>query len=249
MDFWSRLYEAPEVLTADWGHHRIYAPIAYPVVRTACLVPIVHTEVLELARLFPVCWAMSQTGPELCVLRSLLSGGRAMPTPRMLVSALPKVFHAYPVVVPHDDGLAAGPITVDTAVADQPTDVGAPLMTANGRPTRAVSTRVRAAIETGGTLQTTRALSRLLHEGGLLEPWSLDLGLGDEAENLGELMVISRDRLDDPGVYKAILGFGADAALFLSAHWLSLFRITALLSAAKATLAANAADTAKTVAA
>jgi hypothetical protein len=234
MDFWSRLYEAPEVLTADWGHHRIYAPVAYPVVRTSCLVPIVHTEVLDLARLFPVCWAMSPSGPELCVLRSLLTNGRAMPATRMLAAALPRVFHAYPVVVPHDDGLAAGPISVDTAIADEPGDVGAPLMTADGRPTRAVSMRVRTATETGRTLPTTRALSRALYESGLLEPWPLEFGLGEDAADLGELMVISRARLGDPGVYKAIVGFGADAALFLSAHWLSLFRISALLSAAKA---------------
>lgn len=246
MDFWSRLYESPEALTADWGHNRIYAPIAYPVVRTACLVPIVHTEVLELAQLFPVCWAMSQSGPELCVLRSLVSGGRAMPAPRMLKSALPKVFHAYPIVVPHDDGLAAGPISIDTAIADQPTDVGAPLMMANGRPTRAVSMRIRMASEAGRTLPTTRALSRFLYDFGLLEPWPLEFDLGADAADLGELMVIARSRLDDPSVYKALLGFGADAALLLSAHWLSLFRISALLSAARATVAAS---TSKTVAA
>jgi hypothetical protein len=243
MDFWSRLYEAPQVLTADWGHHRIYAPIAYPVVRSSFLVPIVHTEVLELARLFPVCWAMSAAGPELCVLRSLLRDGRAMPAARMLVSALPKVFHAYPVIVPHDDGLAAGPISVDTAIADEPTDVGAPLMTANGRPTKAASTRIRAASETGRALQTTRALSRALHDAGLLEPWTLDFGLGEEAADLGRLMVVSRTRLGDPSVYKTILTFGSDAALFLSAHWLSLFRVSALLSAAKAAQTAGAEET------
>lgn len=249
MDFWSRLYEAPEVLTADWGHHRIFAPLAYPVARTACLVPIVHTEVLELARLFPVCWAMSPAGPELCVLRSLLKGGRGMPSARMLASALPLVFHAYPVVVPHDDGLAAGPIAVDAAIADQPADVGAPLMTANGRPTKAVSMRIRTATEIGTTLQTTRALSRLLHESDLLEPWAFEFELGEDAADLGDLMVISRDRLGDPNVYKAILNFGPEAALFLSAHWLSLFRISALLAAAKATLVASGPETAKTVAA
>jgi hypothetical protein len=243
MDFWSRLYEAPQVLTADWGHHRIYAPIAYPVVRSCGLVPIVHTEVLELAQLFPVCWAMSPSGPELCVLRTLLSGGRAMPSARMLVSALPRVFHAYPVIVPHDDGLAAGPISVDAAIADEPTDVGAPLMTAGGRPTKAVSQRIRTASETGRTLQTTRALSRALHEAGLLEPWPLEFGLGDDAADLGRLMVVSRARLGDPSVYKIILSFGSDAALFLSAHWTSLFRVSALLSAAKATLAVRAQET------
>jgi hypothetical protein len=246
MDFWSRLYEAPEVLTADWGHHRIYAPVAYPIVRTSALVPVVHTEVLDLAKLFPVCWAMSPHGPELCVLRSLLAGGRAMPSTRVLAAALPKVFHAYPVVVPHDDGLAAGPISVDTAIADEPGDVGAPLMTANGRPTRAVSTRIRMAADTGRTLATTRALSRMLFEHGLLEPWPLEFGLGEDAADLGELMVVSRARLGDPGVYKTVLGFGADAALFLSAHWLSLFRVSALLSAAKAV---SAAEPTKTVAA
>jgi hypothetical protein len=56
-------------------------------------------------------------------------------------------------------------------------------------------------------------------------------------------MVISRANLGDPGVYKAILGFGPEAALFLSAHWLSLFRVSALLAAAKAVIAERSVKT------
>lgn len=241
---WAALYEAPQSLSAEWGHYRIFAPIAYRKVRASRLVPIVYTEVLSLARLFPTCWTISDDGAELCVLRSLLGDGIGLPGGiKSAAAVLPKALQAYPVVVPHEE-TSARPILIDCAIAEHPTDAGAPLMTADGRPTRAMKTRARTAIDTGRALATTRALSRILKEGGLLEPWLLDFDLGNGCQvRIENLAVVSQARLSEPGIYRAIAAFGPEAALFLSAHRLSLFRISALLSAAKeaATSSAQAA--------
>lgn len=243
MDAWSELYEAPAALSREGGHRRIYAPEAYRPVRTASLVPIVHNEILDLAVLFPTCWATTPAGPVLSVLRTLLPDGTGMPGgSRNLASVLPGAFQAYPVVVPHSEDAEPRSIVIDGAIADQPTDIGAPLLLADGRLARATAARARLALRISRALPATRALSRFLHEEGFLEPWPLkfDLG-GGESVDIDHLKVLSRARLDDPGLYKAVRRFGVEAGLFLSAHRLSLFRISGLLSAAKAAVAARAA--------
>ncbi|WP_342362791.1 SapC family protein [Terrarubrum flagellatum] len=242
MDAWAQLYEAPAALSKDWGHHRIYAPAAYRLVRTASLIPIVHAEILALATLFPTCWATTPSGPVLSVLRTLLPDGAGIPGgEKGAVSALPLAFQAYPIVTPHEEGVEPQRIFVDRAIADAPTDIGAPLMLTDGRLARATAARARTALQAGRALPATRALSRFLHEEGLLEPWPLRFDLGEgESVDIDHLMVLSRARLDDPAVYKAIRSFGIEAALFMSTHRLSLFRVSGLLSAAKAAIAARA---------
>jgi hypothetical protein len=235
MDAWHRLYDTPTVMTPDWGHHRIYAPIAYKIVRTLSLVPIVHTEVLHLASLFPTCWAVVDGELTLCVLRSLLDEELAIPGGlRAAKAVLPLAFQAYPVVVPHQK-ITERQLVVDRAIADEPTDIGAPLVTGARKLSKATTVRLQIALEAGQALPATRAISRVLSDADLLEPWPLQFDLGGgKAVDIRHLMVLSSSRLDDPQIYRAIAKFGVDAALFLSAHRLSLFRIAGLLSAAKA---------------
>ena len=236
MDAWAELYEAPTAMAADWGHHRIYAPAAYKIIRTLPLVPIVYTEVLNLAPLFPTCWAMMDHEPTLCVLRSLLGDGLGMPGGVKAATALlPLAFQAYPIVVPYEHSPDSQPIVVDRTIADDPTDIGAPLMMSDGQLAKATQIRSRTALQAGRMLPATRAISRYLFESGLLEPWPLqfDLGAGITVD-INHLKVLSYSRLDDPQIYTAISRFGVDAALFLSASRLSLFRTARLLSAAKA---------------
>ncbi|MBN9062946.1 MAG: SapC family protein [Rhizobiales bacterium] len=241
MNVWSQIYEATALLTKELGHRRIYAPAAYRQVRALSLVPIVHTEVFDLAALFPTCWTMTPEGPELMALRSLLSDGSAMPGGEKAgLTVLPLAFQAYPFVVPHGEVAASEAVLVDLAIADQPSDIGAPIIMADGQPARATLTRARLALQTGGVLGVTRALSQFAHEEGLLEPWPLKFELGDgESVDIDGLMVLSRARLEAPGVRKAIRAFGVEAGLFFSAHRLSLFRISGLLSAARAVVAAR----------
>jgi len=241
MNVWSQIYEAPALLTKEFGHQRIYAPAAYRQVRTLSLVPIVHTEVFDLAALFPTCWTTTPQGPALAALRSLLPGGSAMPGGEKAgLAVLPLAFQAYPFVVPDGGGAGSEAVLVDQAIADQPSDVGAPMIMADGQPARATLMRARLALQTGRVLQTTRALSQFVHEEGLLEPWPLRFELGDgESVDIDGLMVLARARLEAPGLRKAIRAFGVEAGLFFSAHRLSLFRISGLLSAAKTVVAAR----------
>jgi hypothetical protein len=252
MDAWAQLYEAPAAMAADWGHHRIYAPAAYKIVRSLSLVPIVHTEVLNLAMLFPTCWALVDDEPTLCVLRSLLDDGSGLPGGvKAAAAALPLAFQAYPIVVPHKVGDAGRQaIVVDRAIADRPTDLGAPLVKNDGQLTKATVMRSRTALQAGRVLPTTRAISRFLFEAGLLEPWPLQFDLGGgKTVDIRHLMVLAYSRLDDPKIYAAISRFGVDAALFLSANRLSLFRTSGLLSAAKAAVASATANQRQAVAA
>lgn len=251
MDAWARLYETPAAMAPDWGHHRIYAPAAYKIVRTLSLVPIVHTEVLKLAPLFPTCWAVVDGEPTLCVLRSLLDGGCGIPGGlRAAIAHLPLVFQAYPIVVPHQPTDKRHPIFVDRAIADEPTDVGAPLVMSTAQLSKATITRVQTALQAGRILQVTRAISRFLLDSNLLEPWPLQFSLGGgRAVDIQHLMVLSSSRLDDPQVYRAISKFGVDAALFLAANRLSLFRTAGLLSAAKAAVRPRPAERTQAVAA
>jgi hypothetical protein len=238
MDLWAALYDQPTAMAADWGHHRIYAPAAYKRILTQSIVPIVHTEAIDLARLFPTSWAVTADGPVLCVLRSLLTDGSGIPGgAKGALAALPSAFQAYPIVVPYTGDAMLRRVAVDKAIAEEPTDIGAPLMMADGRVSRATAMRTRTALKAGRMLPTTRALTRFLYEADLLEPWPLrfDLGSG-KAVDIDHLMVFARSRLDDPRVHGAINAFGVDAALFLSAHRLSLFKIAGLLRTAKATV-------------
>jgi hypothetical protein len=251
MDAWRRLYEAPAVMTPDWGHHRIYAPAAYKIVRTLSLVPIVHTEVLGLATHFPTCWAMVEGELTLCMLRSLLDDGLAMPGGmRVAKAVLPLAFQAYPIVVPHQESPTRQTVAVDRAIADEPSDIGAPLILSNGQLGKATIMRVQIALEAGRALPATRAISCFLHDSGLLEPWPLQFDLGGGMSvDIQHLMVLASSQLDDPQIYRAIEKFGVNAALFLSAHRLSLFRTAGLLAAAKAMVQSRPAERRQEVAA
>jgi hypothetical protein len=239
MNPWVALYEQPMPLTAQLGHHRIFAPPAYRRPRELTLVPIVHTEAFELARAFPTCWAMTDEGPVLMVLRALTDDSSGIPAPvRKASGMLPRALQAYPVVVPSAEDAFDSRIRFDCVIAEEPTDVGAPLMMADGKLSRATTLRARLAAGLGRILPATLGITRSLHEAGLLEPWPLrfDLGYGQSVD-INHLMVLSRSRLDDPSLFRIISTYGADAAVFLAAHRLSLFKISGLLAAAKAVVA------------
>jgi hypothetical protein len=238
-DLWDALYEKPSVLTPDWGTHRIFSPFAYKHIRNLYQAPIVHSEVLHLARTLPTCWLATDEGPVLVALRSLIGEPAAIPKAARALATLPLALQAYPVVVP-SGSTADGRIQVDRALADEPTDIGAPLMMGDGRPSRAMALRARAALRAGRSLAATRDLTQRLAEAGLLEPWPLQFDLGQgETVRREEFLVLARDRLDDPVLYAAIAAHGIEAGLFIAAHRLSLFRVPSLVSAARAAAAAR----------
>jgi hypothetical protein len=244
MNPWPALYEQPTPLTAQWGHHRIFAQAAYRRLRDMTLVPIVHTEIIELARAFPTCWAMTSEGPVLSVLRALTEDGSGIPAgARKTPSLLPRALQAYPIIVPAAADAIDSRIHFDQIIAEDPTDIGAPLMMADGKLSRATMLRARTAASVGRSLPATVGITRSLHEAGLLEPWPLHFDLGNgRSVDIDNLLVLSRSRLDDPSIYRTIAAFGADAAILIAAHRLSLFKVSGLLAAAKAVAAKRSAS-------
>lgn len=242
MDPWSDLYENPTAIAADWGHHRIFSPVAYRRLRDRPLIPIAHTEAIALAHLSPTCWVDTPAGPCLSVLRSLGSDGSGMPmAARKSIANLPAILQAYPVVVPRRSEEVTGAVRVDRTIAEEPTDIGAPLLMADGKASRAVGMRTRIAMKLGRALPETAALSAFLSAEGLLEPWPIDFDLGHgERARYDGLRVLARSKLGERALYRAFAKFGIDAAVFVAAHRISLFRVSALLGAARAAAGARA---------
>lgn len=230
------LYDNPCDVTTNWGHHRIFAQQAYRRVRETQFVPILLSEAHDLARWFPICWVLTGDGPPvLSAFRSLLDGGRGM---QRAISAsqeaLPWALQAYPFVVPDAASVRDQRMRFDTALADKPTDVGAPILTEDGRFSRAARGRARTAVHVSHHYPQTLALSQTLRDLGLLVNWplALDLGNGQQA-TFQNLMILDKDRLDDPVLHTQMMRFGIEAALLVAAHRLSLFRMNTLLTLAR----------------
>src|SRR3954454_16718789 len=174
MTTWLSLYERPTPIKATWGHHRIFAPASYRRLRNLPLVPVGHTEAMALARFFPICWAATASGMVLSALRFLTDDALGMPpVARTPVAALPQVLQAYPFVVPASEAAMDGPLLADKVIAEDPTDIGAPILMANGKLSRAAAARTRLALKLGRAVATTRSLAAELSEARVLEPWPL----------------------------------------------------------------------------
>lgn len=239
MKSWSEFYEDPVQLSTQWGHHRIFAPNAYRIVRQMQTVPVLHTEAIHLATWFPLCWARTDDGPVLVALRSLLPDGLGFTSDSRKSSAsLPMVFQAFPIAVPSQDDIAAQIIAVDRLIADQPTDVGAPLIADTGKLSRAALTRAGTALTIGRLLPATLSLTRAIEEAGLLEPWPLKFAVPGAPDIVfDDLMVIAASRLDRGAMFRLIEQHGPTAGLFIAAQRISLFQIGKLLNSAKIAIA------------
>lgn len=236
MIYWKELYESPRRLTSNWGHCRIFAPEAYKLVRTLQLVPIVHAEALSLAAYFPIVWRVRNGETVLCVLRSLLAGGLGHPVkPTHAGDGLPLALRGFPVI-------ATAPTTggdevwIDDVVADQPTDIGAPILMEDGRLSRGAAQRIQAVVRLRQTIDMTHRLTDALASRRLLESWQLDFELvsGGQRIRFDDLMVVRPATSPDPDLIEQLREFGIEAATLIAAHRISLFRISILLRAARA---------------
>lgn len=231
----SSLYDAPSRLDGSCAHHRIFAQTAYARVRSEPIVPIVHLEALAMAAWFPVCWQRRPSGLIPVVLRSLLDTGDGQPPGAgRAAGALPMALRSYPVMIAPDLGVD-GRVYVDLAVADRPSDAGAPLLMPDGRPSRGLLQRYRAALVARHAIDDTAAMTETLDRHGFFEPWTLDFDLGG-AERLfvPDLFVLRLDAVEATAMRRVLMEFGVDAATLVTAHRISLFRIGILLKAARA---------------
>lgn len=229
------LYEHPTVLGVATGHQRIFSQVSYQLVRELQFVPAVLMEAGHLARMFPLCWRATATGPVLVALRSLLADGSGQsPDAPMHESLLPLVLQCFPLMVPNPETIMQEQVLFDGTIADSPTDIGAPLLMSDGRLSRAALDRAKKAISFARALPATQALSEDLAAAGLFEPWPLrfDLGHGHKVE-IEDLLVVAASRLRSDEVSTVVGRHGVGAGLFLSFHRASLFRATNLLASAK----------------
>jgi hypothetical protein len=229
------LYEHPTVLGAATGHHRIFSQVSYRLVRELQCVPVVLMEAGYLARLFPLCWRVTADGPVLVALRSLLPEGRGLsPDTPMHESLLPLALQCFPLMVPKPETIIQQHVLFDATIADNPTDIGAPLLMGDGRLSRAALDRAKKAISFARALPATEGLSADLAAAGLFEPWPLkfDLGHGQRVA-IEDLLVVASSRLRGDEVSTIVGRHGVGAGLFLSFHRASLFRAGNLLAAAK----------------
>ncbi|PPD16078.1 MAG: hypothetical protein CTY25_03650 [Methylobacterium sp.] len=233
MDVWNSFYENPTVVGMEWGHERIYAAPSYRLVRFLCDAPVTLGECQVLARWYPLCWRRSDDGLVLVALRSLLPEGEGhYPENR---APLPLCLQAYPFAVPDPESIERQQLVVDRVIADRPTDVGAPIVMANGRMSTGAVIRARLALQVARGLQATTALSRDLDAAGLLEPWPLDFDLGQgRRAGRSDLSVIAASQLGNPLLATIVERHGVDAGLFMAYQRISLFRIGFLLQLAKA---------------
>jgi hypothetical protein len=232
-------YERPTVLSAATGHTRIFAQAAYRSVRECAFVPVVLSEVERLARLFPLCWRIGTGVAAFGALRSLLDDGRGHPPDAApLEPLLPLVLQAFPIIVPGEEDVARQQLLFDATIADDPRDVGAPLLMPEGHLSRAAMGRAQKAIAIARVMADVEALSRDLLAAGLLEPWPLNFDLGQGREvAIDDLMVLSAARLDEDELAGIVAAHGALAGLALSLHRASLYRIGTLLGAARRAVA------------
>jgi hypothetical protein len=230
------VYENYGPLTAAQGDMRIFAPIAYAAVRRAQIVPIVHVEALALAAWFPICWRVGAPLPTLIVLRTLCKDGSCQPpgSPRN-ASSLPLALRAYPFVAGaegEDDTPAE--ILIDDVIPDQPTDVGAPILTAQGKAGKGTLMRLHAASAFNTALALTRSMTDELAAVDLLEPWTLEFDIAGQSIRVDDLLIVRPGDFHTPKIFHFIKKFGPQAASFLGAHRISLFRAGILVRAARA---------------
>lgn len=230
MSRWQALYESPTPFSAVWGHHRIFAPQAYLAVRNALTVPFVLDEAMGLARFFPLCWQQIEGRVHPVALLALKPGTARWPP----YEALPLALRAYPFVIPEGFSGRLENLDVDRAIADQPTDIGAPILLDDGKFSTGARLRLSAAMDMARGLPAIDELTEDLETHGLLEPWPLHFDLGEAGRIArSDLYVLSAARLHHPALYAMIERHGALAGVFLGVHRASLFRINWLLNAAR----------------
>ncbi len=226
------LYEQPALLSNEWGHSRIYAPQSYSNIRCALTLPLIVAEAALVAQQFPICWRRESSGVRLVALINMLPPERRAVA--QMLQSYPLVGQAYPFIVPDEATIERQMIMVDRSLADTPTDIGAPLILASGRLSKASIIRAKTALQLGRAMAGTERLSRELDLAGFLEPWPLRFDLGDGVVfERDDLFVVSPKALESPALFSLVESHGVEAGIFLSLQRISLFRASHVLAQAK----------------
>ena len=229
------LYQNYGPLSVHTGDRRIFAPISYPVVRQAQIVPIVHIEAFAMASWFPICWQIREQQPCMVVLRSLWNDGSCQPPGSPAnPDSLPLALSAYPFVVGVTDQMNdQGKCLLEEAIPDKPSDVGAPILTPTGKAGRGSKLRIKAVAAFNGALALTQAMTGLLFKRELFEPWPLKFEIAHQTLEVKDLFIVRQSEFNSSALFQFVNEFGPTGASFLGAHRISLFRAGALFRAAQ----------------
>lgn len=232
------VYESPGPVSRNRFHERIFAPISYPLVRCLRVVPVVWVEALTLAAWFPVVWQESDQATDLVVVRSLLDDGLGhQPAAMRSPDSLPLVLRAYPFLLdPKQEGASVTAVLYDGAVADQPTDAGAPIADSTGRLSRGSQVKINSLRLFAQDLASTQEISRALKAAGLLEPWPLSCSEGNAEAKIDNLQVLAPKAYEDRQLCGLFQQFGWPALNLVGSHRLSLYRAGVVVGSARKVL-------------
>jgi SapC len=237
-------YERPIPLSGDVLKQRIFSPIAYAMVRRANIIAIAAVEAPRYAAHFPIAWRKRATGFELVILRSLLADGRGhVPGTQTALGFLPALARAYPFLYDPAREPAAGRAKfVDSAIADEPGDLGAPICYVDGRPTKATTQRIGMLDSLAPAFSQTAAITQQLAKADLFEPWPLHFeNVEGQTIDVEGLWIIKQNAAAS-GVFAPIMrAHGLLAADLIGLHRISLFRAGTLLAQTRSALKASAA--------
>lgn len=225
------MYACPILIGPSTGHRRIFAQIAYPLVREAQIVPLVYTEALDLAAWFPVVWQRTAESWRPVVLRTLRADGAAQPhgSPRAQTS-LPLCLRAYPFIAERASREA---LWIDDIPADEPTNVGSAILDERGFPTRGAEQRLHASYLFQAGLAGTERITRFLAEREAFQPWPLELEVSDGNLQVEGLFVVDPALIESRAMKSFTLEFGVAGARMISAHAISLYRAATLFQRAR----------------
>ncbi len=241
------IYERPIPLKGDVLKQRIFSPLAYPNVRNANVIAITAHEAPRYAPHFPIAWAKREHRFELAVIRSLLSDGRGHPdASQAALPFLPALCRAYPFMYEPVAGASDGKSKVltgrrsnyfDAAVADAPTDIGAPICFADGRPTKATAQRVALLDSAAPLFAATAAIAVDLAAQDLFEAWPLRFeNIEGHTLDVSDLWIVKQDAVLTGALAPVMRTHGLIAADLIGLHRISLFRAGILLANAKTAL-------------
>jgi hypothetical protein len=229
-------YENPIRLTGAAASRRIFSPLAYVNVRHAHVVPVVMPEAWALASWFPIVWQRTEGLYQLVAVRSLFADGRGyLPAVARNPGLLPLLLQAYPFLIdPTVRPDASAARWIDDAIADTPSDIGAPVLLADKRPAKATRLRLGMLDLYQKHWLKTHTLALQLAEMDVFEPWKLTFEINGLSIGVDNLFIVRQTAFDTGVLAPLAAQHGAMAVQLLALHRISLFRAGSLLSAARA---------------
>ena len=192
-------------------------------------------EAWVLAAWFPIVWQRRQNCHQLVAVRSLFADGHGyLPAIERSPGLLPLLLQAYPFLPdPTVAPDASAARWIDDVIADAPSDIGAPIVYPDQRPTKATRLRLGMLDLFQRHWLQTHNLALQLAQLDLFEPWSLKFDINGYSVGVDDLFIVRQAAFASGNLAPVVAQHGASAAQLLALHRISLFRAGSLLSAAR----------------